>query len=176
MKLLQDEVFFAQFHTVLGRAFHLEVHDSYSTPDEAGPFAAFLADEPDDLAWHRPWLDLVTTLTASGRSIDRVRVVSVPHLDYTRWGMSVAPHNIAAGEDIRWLPRHDPAAAELPADDFWMLDDDRVMFTVFEPGGRFAGGALSRDEHLLAYCRSTRDRLWRASVPHEHYADRQRTA
>jgi hypothetical protein len=169
VELLQDDAFFRQFHEVARRAFHLEVQDSYHTPDEAGPFAAFLAGEPDDLAWHRPWLDLVRAVTCSGRAIDRVRVVSVPHVDYTRWGLTIAPHNIAAGEDIRWLSRHHAEPGDLPADDFWMLDDDRVMFTVFEPNGRFAGGALTRDDRFVAYCRAVRDRLWAAAVPHDEY-------
>ncbi len=68
-------------------------------------------------------------------------MVSVPHVDYTRWGLTVAPLNIEAGEDIRWLPRQPTDGMGLPADDFWLLDDDRVLFTVFEPAGRFAGGA-----------------------------------
>jgi hypothetical protein len=169
VELLQGDAFFDQFHAIARRAFHLEVQDSYRTPDEAGPFAAFLAGEPDDLAWHRSWLDLVRAVISSGCEIHRVRLVTVPHVDYTRWGLTIAPHNIAAGEDIRWLPRHHDDAKDLPPDDFWMLDDDRVMFTVFEPGGRFAGGALTRDEWIVTYCRSVRDRLWAAAVPHDEY-------
>lgn len=56
------------------------------------------------LQWHEPWLALIRDTTATGRLVQRVRVVSVPHGDYTRWGLSVAALNIAAGEDIRWLP------------------------------------------------------------------------
>ena len=174
MELLQGDAFFHQFQVFTRRAFHLEVQDSYHTPDEAGPFAAFLAGEPDDLAWHRPWLDLVQDVTGSGRAVSRVRVVTEPHVDYTRWGLSIAPHNIAAGEDIRWLPRDHDDAVDLPADDFWLLDDDRVMFTVFEPTGSFAGGALTTDERIVAHCRSVRDRLWSAAVPHDEYVSSRR--
>ena len=170
MELLEGEAFTDQFHSVSRRAFHLEVQDSYSTPDESGPFALFLNGRADDLEWHQPWLDLVRAVSAGGRSIDRVRLVSEPHVDYTRWGLSIAPHNIAAGEDIRWLPRHLVAASEIPADDFWLLDDDRVMFTVFEPGGRFVGGATSIDPSIVAYCREARDRFWSMAVPHAEYA------
>jgi len=174
VELLQGDAFFEQFHAIARRAFHLEVKDTYRTPDEAGPFAAFLAGEPDDLAWHRPWLGLVRAVTGTGRAVHRVRVVTVPHVDYTRWGLAVAPHNIAAGEEIRWLPRHHDQAVDLPSDDFWMLDDDQVMFTVFEPSGRFAGGALTHDDRIVAYCRLARDRLWPAAVPHEEYVSDRR--
>jgi hypothetical protein len=98
-------------------------------------------------------------------------VVSVPHVDYTRWGLTIAAHTTGAGKRIRWLPGHHTDAANLPADDFWMLDDDRVMFTVFEPNGRFAGGALTRDDRFVAYCRAVRDRLIGAAL-HRLQADR----
>ena len=169
MELLQGEAFTEAIHSISRRAFHLEVQDSYHTPDESGPFSLFLTGQADDLEWHRPWLDLVRDVTAAGRSIDRVRLVSEPHVDYTRWGLSIAPHNIGAGEDIRWLPRRLVGSSEIPADDFWLLDDDRVMFTVFEPGGRFAGGAVTSDPSIVSYCVAARDRLWTIAVPHHEY-------
>lgn len=169
MELLQDEAFDALFHSFARTAFHLEVQDSYHTPDEAGPFELFLTGQNDDFAWHRPWLNLVQNVTASGKSITRARVVTVPHGDYTRWGLTVAPHNIEAGEDIRWLPRHVINADALTADDYWLFDDDLVVFTVFEPGGRFAGGAATNDSKIVAHCREVRDRVWAAAIPHSEY-------
>ncbi|MPZ84196.1 MAG: hypothetical protein GEV28_28865 [Actinophytocola sp.] len=169
MEFLQGEAFDGLFRTFTDRAFHLEVQDSYHTPEEAGPFHTFLTGQPDDLSWHGPWLGLVREVTRAGKRIHRVRVVTVPHVDYTRWGLTIAPHNIAAGEDIRWLPRHLVNAADLPADDFWLLDDDRVVFTVFEPGGRFAGGASTVDPTIVKYCRAIRDRLWQLAIPHVQY-------
>ncbi|MGH3906525.1 MAG: DUF6879 family protein [Pseudonocardiaceae bacterium] len=171
MKLLQNEAFDALFHSFTHTAFHLEVQDSYHTPDEAGPFELFLTGQADDFAWHQPWLNLVRNVTASGKSIRRVRVVTVPHIDYTRWGLTVAPHNIAAGEDIRWLPRHLIDGDALPTDDYWLLDDDRAVFTVFEPSGRFAGGAATSDPKIVSYCREVRDRVWTAAISHSEYVD-----
>lgn len=171
MELLQDEAFDALFHSFARTAFHLEVQDSYYTPDEAGPFQLFLTQQKDDFAWHQPWLDLVRTVTSAGKSITRVRVVTVPHVDYTRWGLTVAPRNISAGEDIRWLPRHLLDADALPTDDYWLFDDDRVAFTVFEPSGRFAGGGVTNDPRIVSYCCKVRDRVWAAAIPHNEYVD-----
>ncbi|MGH3568902.1 MAG: DUF6879 family protein [Pseudonocardia sp.] len=171
MELLQNEAFDALFHSFARTAFHLEVQDSYHTPDEAGPFKLFLTQQDDDFAWHQPWLNLVRNVTAAGKTIRRTRVVTVPHGDYTRWGLTVAPHNIAAGEDIRWLPRHLIDAEVLTTDDYWLLDDDLVVFTVFEPGGRFAGGAATSDPTIVSYCRAVRDRIWEAAIPHSKYTD-----
>jgi hypothetical protein len=172
VRLLQGRAFDDVFRTFERSAFHLEVEDAYQTPDESEPFRKFLSGEPDDFAWHRPWLDLIREATGSGRSVQRVRVVSVPHVDYTRWGLTVAPLNIAAGEDIRWLPRHLMDAAELSADDFWLIDDRRVVFTVFTPEGAFSGGAETIDPMIVERCIDVRNRAWAASIPHAEYAER----
>lgn len=113
VELLQGEMFDNLFRTFNRRAFHLEAQDSYHTPEEADPFHLFLTGQSDDLAWHQPWLNLVREVSSADKSIMRARVVTIPHGDYTRWGLTVAPHNIAAGEDIRWLPRQLIESAEL---------------------------------------------------------------
>lgn len=171
MQLLQNKAFDALFDTFTRDAFHLEVQDSYHTPHEAGPFQLFLTGQDDDLTWHQPWLNLVRSVTATGKNIRRVRVVTIPHVDYTRWGLTIAPHNIAAGEDIRWLPRHLIDADVLSTDDYWLFDDDLVAFTVFEPSGRFAGGAATSDPRIVSYCRGVRDRAWTGAIPHNRYVD-----
>lgn len=169
MELLQGEAFDELFRAFKHRAFHLEVQDSYHTPEESGPFHLFLTGQPDDFSWHQPWLNLVREVTSAGKSIARTRVVTVPHGDYTRWGLTVGEHNIAAGEDIRWLPRHLISSTDLSADDYWLFDDDQVVFTVFEPSGRFAGGAATTDPTIVGYCRSVRDQVWQAAIPHGQY-------
>lgn len=63
MRLLQGPAFEDLFRTFERSAFHLEVEDTYQTPEESGPFKAFLAGELDDYRWHRPWLDLVQDCT-----------------------------------------------------------------------------------------------------------------
>ena len=169
VELLQGEAFDELFHAFERTAFHLEVQDSYHTPEEAGPFDLFLAGQPDDFAWHRPWLDLVRQVTAAGKQITRARVVTVPHVPYTQWGLVVAPLNIAAGEDVRWLPRHLTEGIALTADDYWLFDDRLVVFTVFEPSGRFAGGASTTDPRIVRYCREVRQAVWARAIPHDRY-------
>ena len=169
MELLQGEAFDDLFRTFTHRAFHREVQDSYHTPEESGPFQLFLTGQADDFAWHQPWLSLVRKATSAGKNIRRARVVTVPHGDYTPVGLTVAEHNIAAGESIRWLPRHLIDPDGLTSDDYWLFDDDRVVFTVFEPDGRFTGGASTTDPTIVAYCRTVRDRVWQKAIPHSRY-------
>jgi hypothetical protein len=169
MELLQDEAFESLFRTFALTAFHLELQDEYHTPEEAGPFRLFLDAEPDDFAWHEPWLRLVREVTSAGKRINRVRVVTVPHSDYARWGLAVAPRNIEAGEDIRWLPRHRTTDLDLPTDDFWLFDNDWVVFTVFTPSGQFGGGAVTGDPHIVRHCRRAYEQVWERAVPHHQY-------
>ncbi|GAA3749126.1 hypothetical protein GCM10022225_36770 [Plantactinospora mayteni] len=79
--------------------------------------------------------------------------------------------NIAAGEDIRWLPRHLIDGISLPLDDFWLFDDNRVVFTVFEPSGQFVGGAETTDPYIVERCRSVRQQVWQRAIPHLAYAN-----
>lgn len=171
MRLLQGPDFWEVFRTFEHSAFHLEVEDTYHTPDESEPFQKFLSGEPDDFEWHLPWLKLIRETTAAGRRVERIRIVSVPHVDYTRWGLTVAPLNIEAGEDIRWLPRNLLDGLDVTADDFWLIDRKRVVFTVFTPDGTFSGGAETVDPVIVDRCNTVRDTLWSIAVPHVDYAE-----
>src|SRR5690348_3061710 len=88
------------------RAWHLELRDTYNVESEDEPLARFLKGEPDDYVWLSEWLTFIREVTSRGTVVQRARVVTEPHVDYTRWGLVIAPCNIAAGEDIRYLPRH----------------------------------------------------------------------
>ncbi|MET8364122.1 DUF6879 family protein [Micromonospora sp. NPDC005194] len=169
MRLFTGDAFDDLFRTFSRTAFHLEVQDTYETPEESEPLKLFLEGKPDDFGWHQSWLQLVEEATSVGRSVTRARVVTVPHVDYTRWGLTVAELNIAAGEDIRWLPRHHAEGIDLPPDDFWLFDDERVVFTVFEPSGQFVGGAETTDRHIVERCRSVHQQVWQRAVPHAAY-------
>jgi hypothetical protein len=151
------------------RAFHLEQRDAYNVESEDEPFRRWLQGEPDDYAWHADWLGFVRRATTAGVEVQRVRLASVPHGDYTRWGLDVAPLNIEAGEDIRYLPRHLADDIELPAEDFWLLDDDVLVLSVFSPDGRTGGFAVPSSSGLLRQCIAVRDQTWKRAVPYSEY-------
>jgi hypothetical protein len=152
------------------RAFHLEQRDTYNVESEDEPFRRWLHGEPDDYAWHDDWSDFVRQATAAGVSVQRVRLASEPHTDYIRWGLDVSPTNIEAGEDIRYLPRHLTTDIELPGEDFWLLDDDVLILSVFSADGRTGSFARSSSPELLSQCIAARDETWKRSVPYSEYA------
>ncbi|MGV9584585.1 DUF6879 family protein [Nocardia farcinica] len=152
-------------------ACHLEVRDSYAVPSESERFRRFLAGEsalPDE---HKlRWNDLIRETTGRGVAVRRVRVVTEPRSDYHRWLLSVTDTNTAAGEDIRYVPRH--RAGDVPPDDWWLLDDRRVVYNLTSESGRPTGLAMTTDPRIAGYCREVRDRLWKIAIPYREYATR----
>ncbi len=172
MQLVQDEAFNDLFRSCRREAFHLEVQDTYETPEEFEPFRKFLQDQPDDYAWFQPWLDHVREVTGRGVAVNRARVVTEPHTDYTRFAKAVARFNADAGENVRYLPRHLIDSDDLTVDDWWLFDGSLLAYTIFEPSGRWVGGAVTTDPRLIEYCRAVKERVWTLATPLAEYADR----
>ncbi|WP_061296550.1 DUF6879 family protein [Herbidospora cretacea] len=151
------------------RAFHLELKDIYGTAEESAPFTSWLLGQPDDHVWHDSWLTHASAAIARGTTIHRARVVSEPWSDYIRWAMTIDRQNIRVGEEIRYLPRHEAAGISLPPDDYWLFDDDLLVFSLFNPDGTSAGFRLATDRRDLDQCRSARDEIWFRAIPHDRY-------
>ncbi|MEU2036617.1 DUF6879 family protein [Nocardia amamiensis] len=157
------------FHGCEATAFHLEVRDAYAVPQENERFRRFLNGEPpivDD--YKNDWVALVRATTARGVEMSRVRVVTIPHSDYQRWLLSVTDGNVEAGEDIRYMPRH--LAGEVPPDDWWLVDNERVVFNLVDAKGAQAEGlAITTDPRIVEYCRRVKQRLWEFATPYAEY-------
>lgn len=127
-------------------AFRLETRRAYSLGYERRMFDDFLAGRevtpPPDTDWYRPWLDRVRRLTATGRRIQRVRVVDEPITDYQRYAIWTGAWNTAAGEDIRYMAREVAATVGLPGRDWWLLDGQTVVVLNFDAFDRLSGREL----------------------------------
>jgi hypothetical protein len=150
-------------------AFHLEVKDTYAVPEESEPLRRFLAGEPDDGYASDEWVDVIRLLATQGVTMSRVRVVTVPHTDYQRWLLSVTGLSVAAGEDIRYVNRSTVDPSEVPADDYWLFDDEIVAFNLVDSEGVPVGPAITTDPGIVEYCRIVKERLWRSAVPYSEY-------
>jgi len=151
------------------RAFHLEQQDTYNVAAEDEPFGKWQRGEPDDYVWHQDWLCFLREVTAAGVQVQRVRLVSVPHTTYTRWGLDVARLNAEAGEDMRYLTRHLAKDIEFPEEDYWLLDDDKLVLSVFSADGRTGGFASETSPELLRQCLAVRDQVWARAIPYANY-------
>lgn len=157
------------FRAARKSAYHMELRDEYAVSSESEALRRFLNGEPPPECEIIDWLDLIREVTCRGVVVSRVRVVAVPHSGYQRWLLSVTGENVEAGEDIRYLPRHRVDTADLPADDWWLFDDEQVAFNLVDADGRPAGMAVTHDPAIAAYCRSLKERLFPLATPFHKY-------
>ncbi len=157
------------FRAAVRSANHLELHDTY-TPDD-----------PDWLQWRSgqrfnpaerwvDWFDLMTATTARGVAVRRLRIVSEPVTDYVEFEYDVTgAHNIAAGEQVRWLPRHNAARLLLPPTDFWVFDTTTVVLNQWDGYGNWVGEDRCDDPSLAALYDLAFQAAWDIAVPHQDY-------
>ena len=99
------------------------------------------------MGWFQNWLSLIRAATAEGRRFSRVRVVSVPMTDYSRFGMICSQYTNEAGEDIRYLTRDQ--ARGLPDYDYWLFDSRLLIKMRFDAGEHFLGGDAIEDPAVI---------------------------
>ena len=144
------------------------MRDWYNAPYETESVRRFLSGEPDDLAWSNSWLQRVRDARAAGKIFARVRVVSVPLTDYSRFGVWASQFTVAAGEDIRYLTRDQ--AAGLPDYDFWMFDSRTVIKMHFDDQSIYLGGELIEDSAEIVRHNYWRDAAWHHAARREDFA------
>jgi hypothetical protein len=88
---------------------------------------------------------MIREATAQGRRFARVRVVSLPLSQYSRFGLWASRQTCDAGEDIRYLPRDVARKTDLPEHDYWLFDSRKLVRMHFGEGDRFRGGEVIAD-------------------------------
>jgi hypothetical protein len=156
------------FRTFKHSAFRLETRDHYKSANESAALRQFVMGESVDMGWFQNWLTMIREATAAGRRFARVRVVSVPLTDYSRFGIYCSGHTNAAGEDIRYLARQD--AAGLPDYDYWLFDSSKLVRMHFDDDENFLGGELIEDPAVIAEHSAWREAAWRRAVRRDDFA------
>ena len=113
---------------------------------------------------------MVRGAARQGRRFMRVRVVSLPLSDYNRWSYVIAQHNIAAGEDIRYLIRERAAEIGLLNDDYWLFDSQELLRMRFDESDRFIGGEIIEDPVEIVRHNYWRDAAWHHAVRRDDFA------
>src|ERR1700730_5056672 len=122
-------------------AVHLELRDTYDP--ETPQYQEWLAGTPRPVPASPEWFRFVREHTARGVRFRRARIVSEPTSDYIRFEYeATAGLNVAAGEEVRWLPRRLARGLSVPVNDYWVFDDRLVRL------GYFAGDGAYLDDDL----------------------------
>ncbi len=154
-------------------AVHLEMRDAYGVDDEADDFARWKHtgerdDDPASPYW-APWADLIRRTVARGVVVRRARIVSEPVTDYIRYEHAGTVVNVAAGEQVRWLPRRRASDIALPGNDFWLIDGRLIRWNHFTGDGASGGGEISEDPAAAKLCADAFEAVWERGIPHEAY-------
>ena len=152
-------------------AFRLELLDRYDSPGTQDRLARFLAGEPDDPAIRAGWDCLLADLRRAGKSISRVHVVSEPPTDYLRFEFAFYAGSVAAGEDVRILPRARTVDMSLPTFDFWLFDEQTAAVMIYDSAGSWQGVQLVTDSELVSDCRRWRDTTMRRAMSLTDYME-----
>lgn len=129
-------------------------------------------EKPDDReSWWRSWLDVVAETTARGVVMRRLRVVSEPLSDYARYEYDLTFTNVAAGEDVRWLPRAKARGLLLPVLDGWVMDEQTVILHHFSGDGQWTlpGMQVCADRVLANQYATAYEAAWERAIPHAEY-------
>ena len=85
--------------------------------------------------------------------------MSEPLADFIRFEYDITNWlNIAAGEQVRWLPRRQASELCLPGNDFWVFDERLVRFSHFAGNGEFLEDELADDPAVVELCTSAFER------------------
>jgi hypothetical protein len=106
-----------------------------------------------------------------GVLIRRTRIVSEPLSEYMRFEYGVTFTNVAAGEEIRWLPRRRASGLALPGNDCWIFDGSLVLWNHFTGEGDVSpdGRELTDDMQMVKLCGSAFENAWERAIPHQEY-------
>jgi hypothetical protein len=145
MTVITGEQFAAQLAGARSSLFRVEACPNPELGEEAEDFARFLAGNPtppDEMPWYRPWVEQVRKWTDQGIALTRVRILAEPPTGYQRWLLWGAPWFSELGERIWYINRSMAEHVGLPLEDWWLIDDERVIVMRFTPDGEVSGYEL----------------------------------
>lgn len=150
-------------------AVHLEMRDAYAVGDPC--FEAWRAGKAFDRSERDAvWRQILAEPIRRGVQVRRARIVSEPVSAYIRYEHEITEAaNVAAGEQVRWLPRRRASDLALPGNDFWLFDAKTVRFNHFTGDGEWAGTELVTDPGVVKLCVAAFDAVWDRAVPHQEY-------
>lgn len=154
-------------------AVHLEMRDAYALDDPA--FLDWQATGTLEHPQGEAWREMISEAVGRGVRVRRLRVVSEPLTEYVRWEYELTGGlNIAAGEEVRWLPRRLAAGLLLPAHDYWMFDERLIKWHNFTADGVDLGDTFTSDPATVAAAVASLEAAWARAVPHEDYRPAQK--
>ncbi|MFC4535419.1 DUF6879 family protein [Sphaerisporangium dianthi] len=174
-QVVTGEEFLALMTRFRHTAFRLELRDRYNVPAEQERWQAFLSGDTATLErlnaeQRATWMSVIRAATFAGKRVERVRVVTEPPTDYIRFELTLNAGNAEAGEDIRYLPRHQTAGLDLPRVDYWLFDSRYAVVLPFDEDDVLLDMELVDDPATVVAFASGWDTAWHNAIPYPIYA------
>jgi hypothetical protein len=150
-------------------AFRFEQLDWYDSAGTRERVRAFLAGKPGDPAIRAGWDELLRECRQQHKTISRVHAVPDQLTEYLQFEFDFYRGSVAAGEDVRILPRARAAALDLPGFDYWLFDDHVVAVMVYHDDGTWLRSDLVEDQDFVSACRHWKDIAMTHAVPLNDY-------
>jgi hypothetical protein len=136
-------------------AWRLETRRGYASDRNSPLWPRFLAGEDVTSEPANAWRQNVREQVDQGKTFGRVRLVDEPLTQGQEFLLARAPSNVAAGEDIRYLPRSQAHALRLPDHDFWLFDSKILVRFAFDEDDTTLGVYVTEDPaEVLAACQA----------------------
>ncbi len=74
-----------------------------------------------------------------------------------------------AGEDVRWVPRRSVSTVCIPGNDYYLFDDERVVFLHYAGSGLNTAFTTTSDPNVIEMCSTAFEKVWTLSIPHSEY-------
>ena len=173
----ETEMIDAEFYKLLAaakqEAAHLELRDEYTIADEMHGFCAWKngsrIEWADRDSWETPFHRCIADAVRRGLAVRRARVVSEPPTEYIQYEHYLTTGNIAAGEDVRWLPRRYSTDLLLPGNDFWLFDGQYLLVNHFSGDGRLLEMQIDERPDVIETCDAAFRAVWERAIPHHSY-------
>ncbi|MFK4213887.1 DUF6879 family protein [Streptomyces sp. NPDC030920] len=154
-------------------AVHLETRDVYAVDEEDQDLKAWragdLAPVDDRSAWWGSFHDAVAEAVGRGVAVQRTRVISLPATEYIQFEHACTSRNLAAGEDVRWLPRFQALGLLLPAHDFWLFDGQLIRWHHFAGDGTHVHDELDDRQDTAGQTAEAFRAVWERAIPHQEF-------
>jgi hypothetical protein len=131
-------------------AYRLELFDFYESPH----YRRWQAGEAYDRS---AWDTMLAQGRRTGRVVRRVHVIPQQLTDYLRHELDYYRGSVAAGEDVRLLPREQAAGLDLPEFDYWLFDSRVAAFLDYDQAGICTSVRMSDSPQVVADCIRWRD-------------------
>lgn len=131
-------------------AFRLETLPEYNVPDETLAREYFRANGTLPEGHNKEWLELISKNVSAGKTMKRLRLLTIPLTEYEQFEMAAYKGNIAAGEQIRF---HKNKKLK-PVQDFWAFDNTWIARMLYDDHGAWLGAEVSEmdedDQRMVA--------------------------